>query len=147
MEKSPYEDYSSFNLDEMTESECLSEFRFRKRDIPILADVLGIPETIWCEQGSTCDGLEDLCMVLRRLSFPCRYADIISRFAKPVPVISRELKMETFSGRRRPDWQRKPGTEAAVASRQNSNIKMAVNSEGRRLRRIPERKMWLHIKN
>ena len=26
--------------------------------------------------------------------------------------------METFSGRRRPDWQRKPGTEAAVASRQ-----------------------------
>ena len=84
----PYEDYSPFNLDEMTESECLSEFRFRKRDIPILTDVLGIPETIWCEQGSTCDGLEGLYMVLRRLSFPCRYADIIPRFAKPVPVIS-----------------------------------------------------------
>ena len=31
---------------------------------------------------------------------------------------TRELKMETFSGRRRPDWQRKPGTKAAVASRQ-----------------------------
>ena len=45
----------------------------------------------------------------------------------------RELKIETFSGRRRPDWQRKPGTEAAVASRQKSNIKIAVNSEGRRL--------------
>ena len=44
------------NLDEMTESECLSEFRFRKR--AILADVLGIPETIRSEQGSTCDGLE-----------------------------------------------------------------------------------------
>ena len=56
----PYEDYSPFNLDEMTESECLSEFRFRKRDISILADVLGIPETIRCEQGSTCDGLEGL---------------------------------------------------------------------------------------
>ena len=24
----PYEDYSRFNLDEITESECLSEFRF-----------------------------------------------------------------------------------------------------------------------
>ena len=46
---------------------------------------------------------------------------------------TRELKMETFSGRRRPDRQRKPGTEAAVASRQKSNIKIAVNSEGRRL--------------
>ena len=40
-----YEDYSPFNLDEMSESECLSDFRFRKRDTPILADVLGIPET------------------------------------------------------------------------------------------------------
>ena len=48
-------------------------------------------------------------------------------------LLSRELKIETFSGRRRPDWQRKPGTEAAVASRQKSNIKIAVNSEGRRL--------------
>ena len=46
---------------------------------------------------------------------------------------TRELKMETFSGRRRPDWQRKPGTEAAVASHQKSNIKIEVNSEGRRL--------------
>ena len=50
----------------------------------------------------------------------------------PLPKI-RELKMETISGRRGPDWQRKPGTEAAVASRQKSNIKIAVNSEGRRL--------------
>ena len=48
-------------------------------------------------------------------------------------VNNRELKMETFSGRRRPEWQRKPGTEAAVASRQKSNIKIAVKSEGRRL--------------
>ena len=46
--------------------------------------------------------------------------------------------METFSGPRGPDWQRKPGTEAAVASRQNSNIKIVVNSEGRHLRRIPK---------
>ena len=41
---------------------------------------------------------------------------------------TRELKIETFSGRRRPDWQGKPGTEAAVASLQNSNIKIVVNS-------------------
>ena len=53
------------------------------RDIPILTDGLGIPETIQCEQGSTCDGLEGLC-----LSFPCRYADMILQFAEPVPVLS-----------------------------------------------------------
>ena len=45
---------------------------------------------------------------------------------------SRELKRETFSAGRRQDSQRKPGTEAAVASSQKSNIKTAVNSEGRR---------------
>ncbi|XP_068752999.1 uncharacterized protein [Montipora capricornis] len=84
----PYEDYSMFALDEMTDSECLAEFRFKKRDIPLIAEVLGVPETIRCEQGSTCDGMEGLCMLSRRLSFPCRYGDMIPRFAKPVPVIS-----------------------------------------------------------
>ena len=60
---------------------------------------------------------------------------------------SRELKIETFSGRRRPDWQSTPGTEAAVASLQNWNIKIAVNSGGQRLGRLPNRKIWLHVKN
>ena len=62
-------------------------------------------------------------------------------------VITRELMIERFSGRRRPDWQSKPGTEVAVASLQNSNIKIAVNSGGQRLGRLPKRKIWLHIKN
>ena len=31
----PYEDHSTFNLNEMTEFECLSEFRYGKRDIPM----------------------------------------------------------------------------------------------------------------
>ena len=47
-------------------------------------------------------------------------------------AIIREIKIETFLARRRPDWQSKPGTEVAVASLQNSNIKIAVNSGGRR---------------
>ena len=65
----------------------------------------------------------------------------------PSTCTNRELKIETFWGRQRPDWQSKPGKEAAVASLQNSNIKIAVNSGGRRLGRLPKRKIWLHIKN
>ena len=57
---------------------------------------------------------------------------------------NRELKIETFSGRRRPDWKSKPGTEAAIASLQNSNIKIAANSGGRRLRKLPKTKMASH---
>ena len=44
----------------------MAEFRFRKTDIALLTEVLEIPETIRCGQGSTCDGLEGLCMLLRR---------------------------------------------------------------------------------
>ena len=68
------------------------------------------------------------------------------RAANRLQVDYRELKIEVFSGRRRRDWQSNPGTEVAVASLQNSNIKIAVNSGGRRLG-LPKRKIWLHIKN
>ena len=84
----PREAYAKFDLDEMAESESLSEFRFRKRDILSLAEGLDIPESIRCEQRSICGGIEGLFMLLRRLSYPCRYGDMIKRFAKPVPLFS-----------------------------------------------------------
>ena len=84
----PYHSYSSFDLEELDESESLAEFRFRKRDIQSLYEVLQIPNTITCSQRSVCGGLEGLCMLLKRLSYPCRYGDMIHRFAKPVPVLS-----------------------------------------------------------
>ena len=38
-------------------------------------------------QGSVCDRTEGLCILLRRLAYPCRYRDMVSRFANPVPVL------------------------------------------------------------
>ena len=64
----PYDTYPNFDLDELDESECLAEFRVRKRDIIALSDVLQIPAIIECDQQSICDGNEDLCILLRRLS-------------------------------------------------------------------------------
>ena len=84
----PYDAYAPFDLEEIVEAECVAEFRFRKRDVRALADVLRVPDTITCEQGSVCTGIEGLCMLLRRMSYPCRYGDMIPRFAKPVPVLS-----------------------------------------------------------
>ena len=81
----PYDVYVPFDLDE---AECVAEFRFRKRDVRALAEVLRVPDTITCEQGSVCTGIEGLCMLLRRMAYPCRYGDMIPRFAKPVPVLS-----------------------------------------------------------
>ena len=84
----PYEDYGKFSLDEMDETECRAEFRFAKTDLPLLVHALGIPEQFTCAQRTVCDGMEGLCMVLRRMAYPCRYSDLIPRFGRPVPVLS-----------------------------------------------------------
>ena len=91
MPKNPnfsYEEYDRFSLDEMNDTECLAEFRFRKHDLQILSEVLQIPDSFRCYQRSVVDGMEGLCILLRRVSYPCRYSDMISQFGLPVPVLS-----------------------------------------------------------
>ena len=83
-----YEKYQRFNLDEIQEPECKAEFRFNKNDIPVLAEVLGLPETFRCSQRTVANKLEGLCMLLRRTAYPCRYSDLIPRFGRPVPELS-----------------------------------------------------------
>ena len=41
-----------------------------------------------CKQRSICDGLEGLCVLLRRTSYPCRFSDMIQPFPRPVSVLS-----------------------------------------------------------
>lgn len=84
----PYENYLGCELDDMDESESLVEFRFQKRHIPLLADVLQLPDQSWCYQRSVSSGVEGLCILLKRLSYPCRYSDMIAGFSKPVLVLS-----------------------------------------------------------
>jgi len=38
----PYEEYSRFNLDNMSEAQCKAAFRFIKDDLPVLAEALQI---------------------------------------------------------------------------------------------------------
>ena len=84
----PYENYERFELANMDEAEGEAEFRFEKSDLPQLAEALRIPQVFRCKQRSVCDGMEGLCMLLRRLANPCRYSDLIPRFGRPVPEIS-----------------------------------------------------------
>ena len=80
----PYEIYERFELANVDESECKAEFRVEKNDLPQLADALRIPQIFKCDQRSECDGMEDLCMLPRRLAYPFRYSDLIARFGRPV---------------------------------------------------------------
>lgn len=66
----PYEQYPLFDLDDMQNDECLAEFRF----------VL--------EQRSVVGGMEALCMLLKRLTYPCRYSDMMHSFGqRPLSVL------------------------------------------------------------
>ena len=83
----PYWEYDCFCLDSFDSSECLTEFRVNKEDLPRLAEVLGVPPQFRCSQGTVCSGIEGLCLLLKRLAYPCRYFDLIYRFARPVPEL------------------------------------------------------------
>ena len=83
-----HEQYNRLSLQDMNDDECLAEFRFKKRDLPLLLDVLQLPDYFICDQRSVVSGLEGLCILLRRLCYPCRYSDMIPRFGLPVPVLS-----------------------------------------------------------
>ena len=82
-----YDIYDRFDLDEIDETECKAEFRIEKKDIRLLADALGIPATLKCPQRTVAGGIEGLCMLLKRTSFPCHYSDMIYRFGRLVPVL------------------------------------------------------------
>ena len=52
----PYYEYEEFNLEEnFSEAECKAKFRFERGDIEHFADVLQLPPTFECPQGSVCD--------------------------------------------------------------------------------------------
>ena len=94
----PYECYGEFSLDDLDDSECFAEFRVHKTDIPVLLEALQLPQTFICRQGTKCDGIEGLCIALRRAAYPCRYSDLIQRFGRPVPELSMisNLVMDTI---------------------------------------------------
>jgi len=99
----PYDEYPLFDLESMPNDERITEFRFEKSHLPLLADVLQIPPMFKRPQGSVADGMEALCMLLKRLSYPCRYADMVHRFGHPIPVFSMiscmiHMGSEFFSG-------------------------------------------------
>ena len=83
-----YQSYEEFSLDKYNSDECKAEFRVHKADIPRLVEALQLPATLKCQQRSICDSTEALCMLLKRMAYPCRYSDMIPHFPRPVSVLS-----------------------------------------------------------
>ena len=82
-----YNEYDRFDFDSIREPECKCEFCIEQNDIPLLADILQLPEVFRCSQRTVASKTEGPCMLLKRTAYPCRYNDIIQRFGRPVPEI------------------------------------------------------------
>ena len=83
----PYWAYQPFNLAEMDDEECKTEFRFLKIDIYNLIDVLNTPQEFVMENNLHVSGEEGFSIFLKRFAYPCRYSDMVPRFARAVPQL------------------------------------------------------------
>ena len=85
-----YRIYNVFNLHKISEYDCVEKFRFQKNDIPRLVTALQLADAIQCGMYNDLrvSSVEALCVILKRLAFPCRYSDMMPRFARPVPQLS-----------------------------------------------------------
>ena len=84
-----YRNYNLIDFQALPEDECYTEFRFQKNDMQRLKQALHIPHEIICRNYNNvrADGMEALCILLRRLCYPNRFADLIPRFGRPVPQL------------------------------------------------------------
>ena len=59
-----------FDLHTLTDAQCFANFRFGKNDIPRLFTALNLPDEIILENRCKVDGVDALCVLLRRLVYP-----------------------------------------------------------------------------
>ena len=84
----PYWQYDRFELERMNDDECKAEFRFEKEHLYNLVDSLQLDEEQIFYNRLKVDSIEAVCILLRRLSYPCRYSDMVPRFARPAAELS-----------------------------------------------------------
>ena len=66
----PYNKFDRFDIDAWDDSECQTDLRFGKQDLDLLRTYLQIPDEIVCSQRSVCEGMGELCILLKRLAYP-----------------------------------------------------------------------------
>ena len=78
----PFWKYDKFDLENMDKAHCKREFRFLRSQIYDLKNVLNIPEKIVTCQRAVSSGVDGLCVLLKRLAFPCQYTDMVPTFGR-----------------------------------------------------------------
>ena len=63
---------AEFDLDKLTDHPSVQEFRFTKRQIHRISEIMEFPDFMCTENRTKMKGIDTLCLLLRRLSYPQR---------------------------------------------------------------------------
>jgi hypothetical protein len=75
-------------------AELIRSYRFTRSEVYLLAEVLDLPEDISCSENQIKeDRATALCMLLRRLAYPCRLGDMEMEFGWETSQISRITRL------------------------------------------------------
>ena len=83
----PYWQYDPFSLENMHKDECKAEFRIEKENLHDLVEALQLEDEQFMYNRLKVDTIEAICVLLKRLAYPCRYLHVVPRFARPVAEI------------------------------------------------------------
>ena len=71
-----------FNFNSTPEERCWNLFRFQKEHILLMKEQLHIPDIIHLKNNSVFTGVDALCILLRRLAYPCRLCHLALLFGR-----------------------------------------------------------------
>ena len=76
------EKFICIDLNHFDEAQCLTEFHITKNDIYRLANVLQMPMKIMCCQRTISSNIVGICILLKRLAYPCQFTDMVPIFGR-----------------------------------------------------------------
>ncbi|GJJ68191.1 nuclease HARBI1 [Entomortierella parvispora] len=87
--RNPPVPFAIFNLNQYDNITSERLFRFRTDEILDIVEALRVPNVLVLDNGSKFSSLEGVCIVLRRLAFPCRLVDLMPMFGRSEGMLSR----------------------------------------------------------
>ena len=79
--------FDRFQLENMDEAQCRRDFRFSRQHVYELKDASNIPDKVVTSQMTMTTGIDGLFILVKRLTFPCRYTDSVPLFGRHLTEI------------------------------------------------------------
>ena len=71
---------ATFNLNALSYEQCLTLFRFKKSEVPVVMNLMGWTTGVTRRNKYACYPIEATCILIRRQSYPCRWVGLENFF-------------------------------------------------------------------